>query len=72
MTFTAAFKSQVSEIEGLMQINNENVREAAGMLGFLDLGIGLTNMGVVLQMSQEILALVLKIQSSSPDKSLLS
>ena len=72
MTFTAAFKSQVSEIEGLMQINNENVREAAGMLGFLDLGIGLTNMGVVLQMSQDILALVLKIQSSSPDKSLLS
>lgn len=49
-----------------MQVNNENVREAAGMLGFLDLGVGLTNMGAVLQLSQDILTLILKIQASSP------
>lgn len=66
MNFTASYRSQVSEIEGLMQVNNENVREAAGMLGFLDLGVGLTNMGAVLQLSQDILTLILKIQASSP------
>jgi len=38
----------------------------AGMLGFLDLGLGLTSMGVVLQLSHNILQLVLKIQAATP------
>lgn len=50
-----------------MQDSNDNVKEAAGMLGFLDLGLGLTSMGVVLQLSQSILDLVLKIQISGHD-----
>ncbi len=36
------------------------------MLGFLDLGLGLTSMGVVLQLSHSILQLVLKIQAATP------
>ena len=64
MNYTASFKQHVTEVESLMQVNNETVREAAGMLGFLDLGLGLTSMGVVLQLSQNILELVLKIHNS--------
>ena len=67
MNHTATLKAQVTEVEGLMQVNSENVREAAGMLGFLDLGIGLTHMGVILQLSRDILALVLKIQGSGSE-----
>lgn len=67
MNATACFKSQVHEMESLMQDSNDNVKEAAGMLGFLDLGLGLTSMGVVLQLSQSILDLVLKIQISGHD-----
>ena len=67
MNYTASLKTQVSEIENLMQVKNENVREAAGMLGFLDLGLGLTNIGVVLQLSKDILSLVLKIQASGSE-----
>jgi hypothetical protein len=36
------------------------------MLGFLDLGLGLTSMGVVLHLSHNILQLVLKIQAATP------
>ena len=72
MNYTACLKTQVSEIESLMQVKNEIVREAAGMLGFLDLGLGLTNIGVVLQLSKDILALVLKIQASSSEAAIKS
>ena len=67
INYTASLKTQVSEIESLMQVKDNNVREAAGMLGFLDLGLGLTNIGVVLQLSKDILSLVLKIQAASSE-----
>lgn len=67
MNYTTVFRTQACELESLMQMTNVNVREAAGMLGFLDLGMGLTNMGVVLQLSRDILDLVLKIQASGAD-----
>ena len=49
-----------------MRVASPEVREAAGMLGFLDLGIGGSNMSVVLQLSRKVLQLVLKIAAVSP------
>ena len=45
-----------------LQLDSPSIKEAAGMLGFLDLGLGMGNIGVVLQLAQNILDLILKIQ----------
>ena len=49
-----------------MRVALPDVREAAGMLGFLDLGIGASNIGIVLQLSRKVLQLVLKIAAVNP------
>lgn len=62
-SFTGQFRAHFEETGALMQSRSPLVKEAAAMLGFLDVGLGLSNMGLVLQLSRNILELVLKIDA---------
>ena len=45
-----------------MHLDSPDIKEAAAKLTFVDLGVGMSNVDVVLRLSREILDLVLKIQ----------
>ena len=62
INYTSQLRSHAVEIQNLMQCNSPLIKEAASMLGFMDLGLGMSNVGVVLQMSHTILDIILKIQ----------
>ena len=64
VSYTLQFRSHAVEIQKLMEFNSPLIKEAAGMLGFLDLGVGMSNIGVVMQLSQNVLDLILKIQQN--------
>lgn len=59
--FTGQFRVQFEETCCLMRSSSPIVREAAGMLGFLDVGLGMSNMALALSLANGILDLVSKI-----------
>lgn len=63
--FTGQFRVQYEETCCLMRSSSPIVREAAGMLGFLDVGLGMSNMVLALSLANGILDLVPKIGAGS-------
>lgn len=61
-TYTGQVRSHMPEIQKLMQLDSSDIKEAAAKLTFVDLGIGMSNVDVILKLSRDILDLVLKIQ----------